>query len=418
MSAWPHIAPRSRPEEPDSPFRWATEYLGLTIDIETDAGDDRTGTSDDGTQWSHRLPYPYGEVRGSLGADGDPIDVYLGPQRLAPYVYVIQTKFPGSKGFDETKSMIGFSTQADAEAAFRSCYGKPGFHLDTIRWPAAAWAEAMGRPGVSSGEMGEPLKKASHRDQIPGGRADDKTPADYDRQALATGTAHEKEHTQKTSIAREIAMDHLEEDDRYYEKLADLQKAATSSIIFCLEKARANSFGAALKQANDKRAAAAAGRQRETSAPIGGATHAGQNIEPVTVRAHTRHTDHGDVTVPAHIRLVAKVIEQAHIAPVALSSALHDELSMLYVDTYDAHVHRADAARGALVQALSAGGPIAITPELSSSFRDEHGPIHNALDIVSEQAQDAADIDERARLAALRAELEKLAKRFPRAERK
>lgn len=157
---WPHRAPRPRPEDPVHPFRWSTDYLGLIIDVETDAGEARSGVSDDGTPWSHVLPHPYGEVRGTEGADGDAVDVYLGPDRLAPFVYVIQTKFPGGKRFDETKSMIGFGSQAAAERAFRASYGKPGFHLDTTRWPAAAWVEAMGRPEVASGKMAVPLRKA------------------------------------------------------------------------------------------------------------------------------------------------------------------------------------------------------------------------------------------------------------------
>lgn len=34
---------------------------------------------------------------------------------------------------------------------------------------------------------------------------------------------------------------------------------------------------------------------------------AGKHTEPVTVRAHTRHTKHGDVQVPQHIRMVVRV---------------------------------------------------------------------------------------------------------------
>lgn len=322
------FSPRARPEEPGHPFRWSTIYMGLVIDIETDKGEYRTGTSPDGTPWSHRLPYPYGEVRGSLGADGDPVDVYLGPHRLAPYVYVIQTKFPGEQSFDETKSMIGFRTQRDAEAAFRSCY-EPGFHLDTVRWPAASWVEAMARPGVSSSEMGSPLEKAhdlekevknrsidewrwisdldpddawpifteigakrsqfeqietkdgpklalvngaigdldsfvskhrsklkllrmdpetggilrriiksAHVDQLPGGKADEKQPEDFDADALAEGTAHEREHTNKRALAREIAMDHLAENDRYYEQLAQIEKAKRAGLKLTIDPRR------------------------------------------------------------------------------------------------------------------------------------------------------------------------------------
>lgn len=56
-------------------------------------------------------------------------------------------------------------------------------------------------------------------DQIPGGRADQKSPKDFDPEQLAAGTQHEMEHTKDEAKAREIAMDHLAEDKHYYKKL-------------------------------------------------------------------------------------------------------------------------------------------------------------------------------------------------------
>lgn len=37
--------------------------------------------------------------------------------------------------------------------------------------------------------------------------------------AVKKGTGHEKEHTTKTGVAREIARDHVKEDPKYYDKL-------------------------------------------------------------------------------------------------------------------------------------------------------------------------------------------------------
>lgn len=52
-----------------------------------------------------------------------------------------------------------------------------------------------------------------------GGRADSKTPSDFDPKDLEHGTRHEMEHTTDRSLAQEIAMDHLAEDKDYYRKL-------------------------------------------------------------------------------------------------------------------------------------------------------------------------------------------------------
>src|SRR3990167_5393607 len=64
-----------------------------------------------------------------------------------------------------------------------------------------------------------------YEDQIPGGHADAQDPSDFDHEQLEIGTAHELEHTDDSSIAAEIAMDHLIEDPEYYEKLARIGKS-------------------------------------------------------------------------------------------------------------------------------------------------------------------------------------------------
>lgn len=67
-------------------------------------------------------------------------------------------------------------------------------------------------------------------DKLPGGRADDKSSDDFDEGSLREGAKHEKEHTDDPALAREIAMDHLAEDPRYYEKLKQVEKADSPSM--------------------------------------------------------------------------------------------------------------------------------------------------------------------------------------------
>jgi hypothetical protein len=63
-----------------------------------------------------------------------------------------------------------------------------------------------------------------HKDQIPGGKADKSKPEDFDPEQLAMGIRVEMEHTNDRKLAREIAMDHLKEDPRYYSKLKRIHK--------------------------------------------------------------------------------------------------------------------------------------------------------------------------------------------------
>jgi hypothetical protein len=57
------------------------------------------------------------------------------------------------------------------------------------------------------------------RELIPGGRASGRHTSEFDPQQIAIGTKVEMEHTRNRRLAREIAMDHLVEDPRYYDKL-------------------------------------------------------------------------------------------------------------------------------------------------------------------------------------------------------
>lgn len=155
--------PRRRHEHPDQPFHGQLIYQGVPIDIENRCGSYRSGVAPDGVVWKSKMPAHYGECRGTVGADGDAVDVFVGDDPFAPFVWVVQAKLPGSKVFDETKSMLGYPTREAAVAAFREAYDRPGFLLGVTRWPFAAWREAMTRPKVAAGKLDQPLVKAVAR---------------------------------------------------------------------------------------------------------------------------------------------------------------------------------------------------------------------------------------------------------------
>jgi len=61
-------------------------------------------------------------------------------------------------------------------------------------------------------------------DVLPGGKADDAAESEFDPVQLKQGIRVEREHTKDDKVAREIAMDHLKEDPRYYTKLKLVHK--------------------------------------------------------------------------------------------------------------------------------------------------------------------------------------------------
>jgi len=68
------------------------------------------------------------------------------------------------------------------------------------------------------------IKTGEHKDRLPGGLADKKKPADFDKKQLSKGVKVEREHVDNKAVAREIAMDHLVEDAKYYDKLEKIEK--------------------------------------------------------------------------------------------------------------------------------------------------------------------------------------------------
>ena len=57
------------------------------------------------------------------------------------------------------------------------------------------------------------------KDKIKGGKGDKASPDDFDQKELMKGIHHEMEHTDKISIAMEIAIDHLSSNENYYSEL-------------------------------------------------------------------------------------------------------------------------------------------------------------------------------------------------------
>lgn len=99
---------------------------GLDVSIENPAGSLRSGTNKDGTPWKNVIDAHYGYLRRSTGADGEQVDVFVGPKPDEKMAYVIDQVDPATGKFDEHKVMLGFPTIGDARAAYQKSY-EPGW---------------------------------------------------------------------------------------------------------------------------------------------------------------------------------------------------------------------------------------------------------------------------------------------------
>lgn len=103
-------------------------WQGLTIAIEHPEGTVREGVDETGKPWRTVFRYAYGEILGTLGLDGDPVDVFIGSYSDAPEVYIVQQmKRKQWDTPDEQKCMINFASIDEAKAAYLGHYDDPRF---------------------------------------------------------------------------------------------------------------------------------------------------------------------------------------------------------------------------------------------------------------------------------------------------
>jgi SPP1 gp7 family putative phage head morphogenesis protein len=105
-----------------------TMFAGLPIVIENPAGSFRYWVDTTGRAGTTVMRYPYGYVRGVRGADGDEVDVFIGPDEAAQWVYIVHQRFaPKFVDFDEDKVMLGFPSADAARAAYLAHYDDPRY---------------------------------------------------------------------------------------------------------------------------------------------------------------------------------------------------------------------------------------------------------------------------------------------------
>ena len=87
----------------------------------------RSGVDKDGKPWRTKMVHPYGYLKGTTGADGEEVDVYVGPKKNAPEAFVVHQHKATGKGYDEDKVMLGFKDEEAARKAYLKHYDDPKF---------------------------------------------------------------------------------------------------------------------------------------------------------------------------------------------------------------------------------------------------------------------------------------------------
>jgi hypothetical protein len=95
---------------------------GFDISIENPAGSERKGVDQDGNPWSVTMSNHYGYIKGTVGADKDHIDVFLGPDPRGGDIFVVDQIDPASNKFDEHKVIMGAGSEEEARNIYLSNY--------------------------------------------------------------------------------------------------------------------------------------------------------------------------------------------------------------------------------------------------------------------------------------------------------
>ena len=96
---------------------------GLEIAIENPKGSERSGTDQQGNEWSVTINHDYGYFNRTKGKDGDQIDVFLSENPEEGNIYVVD-QYNEDGSFDEHKVMMGFASKNEALKAYKSNYNK------------------------------------------------------------------------------------------------------------------------------------------------------------------------------------------------------------------------------------------------------------------------------------------------------
>ena len=101
----------------DLPGR-VTEFAGHRIVVEVERGQRRTAGSSGGAV----MASPYGYFPGTIGNDGDCVDVFLGDDPASDNVWVVEQVDPDTGDFHQHKVFLGFGSRDDVEQVFRAFY--------------------------------------------------------------------------------------------------------------------------------------------------------------------------------------------------------------------------------------------------------------------------------------------------------
>lgn len=156
-----NVRPSDAQKESGNYQKGHVQVDGLSVAIENPKGSSREWKNEHtGESGTKKMPFDYGYVKGTEGADGDAVDVYVGPNEKAKKVFVVnQLRGDGSGTFDEHKAMMGFNNIEQAKAGYMRNF-QPGWKGmgDVVEMTTAEF-----KNWIETGDHKSPIEPASKR---------------------------------------------------------------------------------------------------------------------------------------------------------------------------------------------------------------------------------------------------------------
>jgi hypothetical protein len=114
-------------------------YQGLPITIENDEGSIRRWKNNAGETGKVTMFYKYGFIEGTVGADNEEIDCFVGKNPYSSNVYIIRL----GKDDREEKIMLGFDSQESARDAFLAHYQDQNYLGEITEMPMYLFKETL-----------------------------------------------------------------------------------------------------------------------------------------------------------------------------------------------------------------------------------------------------------------------------------
>ena len=224
------------PHREDYPFAGQYKWDGMTILVENPAGTWRQGRG-----WKTKMKHDYGEIEGSLGADGDPVDVYMGSNEKAQNVYIIHQNhvFGPKKGeYDEDKVMLGFTDARAAKKAYLAHYDRPQFLRSITEMPLVSFkkmilkGEADGEKIAATKEDEDTLARLFDRGNVRRERTWRNKVTGEETNHVGSGLGKSFEDAKKTASAEDPLENifKLSADKKATDKKADIEKEIDPSV--------------------------------------------------------------------------------------------------------------------------------------------------------------------------------------------